>query len=93
MTVDFGREAEIDKVVLYTRADFPHDNWWKQVTLTFSDGSSIKWTLEKSVLPHTLLLEPKRVRYVKLHELIKAEEPSPFPALSQIEVYGRVVRE
>lgn len=93
MTVDFGREVEIDKVVLYTRADFPHDNWWKQVTLTFSDGSSMKWTLEKSVLPHTLLLEPKRVRYVKLHELIRSEEPSPFPALSQIEVYGRAVRE
>ena len=38
MTVDFGREVEIDRIILYIRADFPHDNWWKKVTVTFSDG-------------------------------------------------------
>lgn len=88
MTVDFGREVEVDKVVLFTRSDFPHDNWWKQVTLAFSDGSSIDWTLEKSSLPHTLTFEKKRISQVRLCSLIKADDPSPFPALSQIEVYG-----
>ncbi len=91
MTVDFGREVEADKIVLYTRADFPHDNWWRQVTLTFSDGTSIDWELEKSSLPHVLPMEKKNVTWVKLSNLIKADDPSPFPALSQIEVYGRVV--
>lgn len=91
MTVDFGREVETDKIVLYTRADFPHDNWWKQVTLTFSDGSAIDWELEKSRLPHVLPIEKKRITWVRLSNLIKADDPSPFPALSQIEVYGRVV--
>ncbi len=93
MTVDFGREVETDKIVLCTRADFPHDNWWKQVTLTFSDGSSIDWELEKSRLPHVLSIEKKRITWVRLSRLIKADDPSPFPALSQIEVYGRVVTE
>ena len=93
MTVDFGREVETDKIVLCTRADFPHDNWWKQVTLTFSDGSSIDWELEKSRLPHVLSIEKKRITWVMLSRLIKADDPSPFPALSQIEVYGRVVTE
>ena len=91
MTEEFGREVEADKIVLYTRADFPHDNWWRQVTLTFSDGTSIDWELEKSSLPHVLPMEKKNVTWVKLSNLIKADDPSPFPALSQIEGYGRVV--
>ncbi len=92
MTVDFGRLVEINKIVLYTRSDFPHDNWWKQVTLTFSDGSSLEWELEKSRLPHTLAFPAKEVCWVKLEKLIKADDPSPFPALSQIEIYGREAR-
>lgn len=90
MTLDFGRTVEADKIVLYTRSDFPHDNWWTQVTLTFSDGSEIKWDMEKSSLPHVLMFEQKNIRWVKLSNLVKADGPSPFPALSQIEVYGRV---
>ena len=93
LTLDFGQEVEADKIVLYTRADFPHDNWWRQVTLTFSDGTSIDWPLEKSVLPHTLSIEAKQMTWVKLSNLIKSDEPSPFPALSQIEVYGKVVKQ
>ena len=75
--------------MLCTRADFPHDNWWKQVTLTFSDQSELIWELEKSRFAHVLEFEPKKIRWVKLSRLIKADDPSPFPALSQIEVYGR----
>lgn len=92
LTVEFGQEVETDRIVLYTRADFPHDNWWKRVTLTFSDGTSIDGELKKSSLPHGLEFEKKRTSWVKLHRLIKSDAPSPFPALSQIEVYGSVVK-
>lgn len=89
MTVEFGREVEIDKVLLYTRSDFPHDNRWRQVVLAFSDGTNLEWELEKSALPHTLAFPPKRVTWVRLEKLIKANDLSPFPALSQIEIYGK----
>lgn len=89
MRVEFGREVEVDKILLYTRADFPHDNWWRQVKLEFSDGSVIVWDLEKSIRPHEISFDRKRITWVRLYELIKADDPSPFPALSQIEVYGR----
>jgi hypothetical protein len=92
MKLDFGRLVETDKIVLYTRSDFPHDNWWTQVDLSFSDGTQITWDLEKSSLPHVLTFEKKQVTWLKLGNLIKAQDPSPFPALSQIEVYGKVVR-
>ena len=91
MRVDFGRNIRTDKVVLYTRADFPHDNWWVQVTLRFSDGSSQDFALEKSVRGHVLTFPEKEIQWIELCNLIKADDPSPFPALSQIEVYGRNV--
>lgn len=86
--IDFGRTVWTDKIVLYTRADFPHDSWWTQVTLHFSDGSSIDWKLEKSALPHVLEIETKEISWIMMNQLIKAEDDSPFPALTQIEVYG-----
>lgn len=86
--LDFGRDVMIDKVVLITRADFPHDNWWRQVTITFSDNTSIVWDLEKSIHPHVIDFEKKKVSWLKLCNLIKADDPSPFPALTEIEVYG-----
>ncbi len=88
MTLDFGRPVDFDTIVLYTRADFPHDNWWVKATLTFSDGTSQVVEMEKSVESHTFAIEKKNITWIKLGELIKAEDPSPFPALTQIEVYG-----
>ncbi|MDF2613198.1 MAG: hypothetical protein K0S71_984 [Clostridia bacterium] len=88
LKVAFGRTVEVDKVVLYTRSDFPHDNWWKQVTLRFSDGSHITWDLERSDKGHTLTFDKKKIEWIQISDLIKADDPSPFPALSQIEVYG-----
>lgn len=89
MTLDFGRPVDFDRIVLYTRADFPHDNWWVKATLTYSDGTSEVVEMEKSVKPHVFHIEKKGITWIRLSELIKAEDPSPFPALSQIEVYGK----
>jgi len=89
LTVDFGRLVEIDKIVLYTRADFPHDNWWKSATFEFSDGASHTVAMEKSDQPHVFTINKRQVTWVKLCKLIKDEtDPSPYPALTQIEIYG-----
>jgi len=86
--IDFGRTVEIDRLVLYTRADFPHDNWWQSVSFRFSDKSALEWKLEKSVRPHEIVFEKKRVSWLEMHDMKKSADPSPFPALTQIEVYG-----
>lgn len=88
ITIDFGRTVLIDQIVLYTRADFPHDNWWKQVTFLFSDGTQLTQPLEKSHLPHTISFPSKKITELTMTDLIKTDDPSPFPALTQIEVYG-----
>ena len=91
LTLEFGRPVDIDEIRLYTRADFPHDNWWVMGTLVFSDGTSMQLPMEKKVgEPHCFKLDQAKsgITWVRLEELIKAEDPSPFPALTQIEVYG-----
>lgn len=92
MKLEFGRPVDFDRIVLYTRADFPHDNWWEKVTLQFSDGSSLTVELEKQVEPHIIPLEKTGITWLTLGSLIKADDPSPFPALTQIEVYGKEQR-
>ena len=88
MTVDFGREVEIDRIILYIRADFPHDNWWKKATVTFSDGSTMELELKKTGEAQEFTFEKKKIEWLQIGELIKSEEPSPFPALVQLEVYA-----
>ena len=44
--------------------------------------------LEKSYEPHNLDITRKGITWLKFGNLIKADDPSPFPALTQIEVYG-----
>lgn len=94
ITLEFGRKVEIDSMVLVTRADFPHDNYWKKVTFNFSDGSEYVVEMEKSSEPHFITLpETKQVEWIKLGTLIKDEnDPSPFPALTQWEVYGTEIK-
>lgn len=92
MRVDFGKEAEVDRVAITLRADFPHDSYWTQATLAFSDGSREVVSLEKDERQQFFDIAKRTVQWVEIKELIKAEDESPFPALSQLEVYGRYVK-
>lgn len=87
-TLEFGRPVDMDELVLYTRADFPHDNWWVNATVVFSDGTIQVLEMEKRIEPHRFPCVKKGITWLRLEQLIQAEDPSPFPALTQIEVYG-----
>lgn len=89
ITVEFGRPVDIDELRLTTRADFPHDSWWVSATVTFSDGTSEVVELGKRVEPQSIPVQRRGVTWLKVSELIKADDPSPFPAMTQIEVFGR----
>ncbi|MDD6691495.1 MAG: carbohydrate-binding protein [Lachnospiraceae bacterium] len=96
LTVDFGRMVDICEIRLYTRADFPHDNWWIQGTLSFSSGASMTFPMDKKTdTPHVLQFGTNEapglsgISWLKLGKLIPSQDPSPFPALTQIEVMGR----
>jgi hypothetical protein len=88
LTVSFGRPVVVDEAVIYGRADFPHDAWWERATLVFSDGSEETVTLEKTGAGQSRRFAPRRVAWARLERLVKADDPSPFPALTQLELWG-----
>lgn len=90
ITVEFGRPVDLNEVVLVTRADFPHDNWWVSGKLTFSNGDVVELAMEKSDQPHRFTVDERGVTSVTLSDLVKADDPSPWAALVQLEAYGRV---
>lgn len=89
LTLDFGREVEIDAMTLYLRADFPHDAYWISGTVTLDDGYEKTFPLEGIDGAQRIELGSHRIRTLTLDRLIKCDNPSAFPALRQIEVYGK----
>ena len=78
----------VDELRVTLRADFPHDSWWTQGEVTFSDGSCEVLHFEKTDKPQSFAIEPRTVTSLTFGKLIKADDPSPFPALTQFEAWG-----
>ena len=88
LKVDFGREVKVDELALVLRADFPHDAYWTDATVVFSDGHEMALKLRKSGEPQHFAFEARRISWMRLERLIKSDDPSVFPALTQWEIYG-----
>lgn len=89
ITIDFGREVEIDKLALVLRGDYPHDSFWTHVTVVFSDGEECILETTNQLDRQYFKIPLKKTKTIVLKDLIKNEDESPFPALTQIEAYGR----
>lgn len=89
LRVDFGRPVLVDEVALVLRADFPHDAWWQRGTLELSDGFTAELPLVKTAEVQSFPIGEHEVTWLILRDLVKADDPSPFPALTQLEAYGR----
>lgn len=92
MKIDFGVEVEISTLRITLRADFPHDNYWTKGKVVFSDGTEMELNFEKTANPQSFSFEPKTIKWLVIKDLIKSDEPSPFPALTQVEAFGKVVK-
>lgn len=87
-TLHFGRPVVVDELRITLRADYPHDNYWTRATVAFSDGDSMVVSLNDSRRPQTISVPPRTVEWLTLKELIPADGPSPYPALTQLEAWG-----
>lgn len=88
MTIDFGRLVTIDELAFVFRGDYPHDSFWTNVTVEFSDTSMLTFATKDSLERQFFTFDGKVTSSVKLKRLIKNQDDSPFPALTQWEVYG-----
>ncbi len=90
LTLDLGRTVTVEKAALVLRADFPHDAYWVSGELLLDDGSAISFPLERTGERQWVDLQgAHRIRQVRLTHLIKSNDPSAFPALTQLELYGK----
>jgi len=85
--VEFGRAVKVDKIVLYIRADFPHDRHWHSATIRFSDGSEREIEIEKTAKPQTFEFKARTVTWLLFTKLVQ-KEPLGWCGLSEVEVWG-----
>ena len=86
--IDFGCMVEADELRVFSRADFPHDSWWDKAEAIASDGRSRTLALEKTGAPQTFGLGGGPLSWIRIQNLHQGE-PGKFPALSQVQVWGR----
>ena len=91
--LDFGQAVSVDKIVFFLRADFPHDTYWKNIDVEFSDGSIEHGEFEGVAEGQAITFEPKETTYIKLINFKQAVQPLSWAALTQIEVYGNYIKE
>ena len=93
--VDFGCEVEVSSVVIYLRADFPHDTYWKEAEIEFSDKTRIPLKLEGTKEGQKFEFEPKKTESVKLTGFKQqrlSDGSLSFAALSQIQINGKYIK-
>ncbi|XKG99648.1 carbohydrate-binding protein [Pelagibacterium halotolerans] len=88
LTVTFGRPVIIDEIALTLRADFPHDSWWRSATINFGNGDTESLALAKTGRRQAFPIKQRQVVQLVLQDLVAADDPSPFPALTRIEAMG-----
>ena len=86
--LEFGRPVEIDKLVIYIRADFPHDKHWNSAKVRFSDGSSLDIKLRKTAEPQTFAFDKRTVAWFQLDGLTQ-ELPLGWCGLTEVQAFGR----
>ncbi len=91
LSVDFGREVNVSELHVYIRADFPHDTYYTDATLEFSDGSTREISLRKTEAVQIIDLNGKVTSGVTLKNLNKGG--SEWAALMEVEVYGSELQE
>ncbi|MCL2348090.1 MAG: hypothetical protein FWC50_07480, partial [Planctomycetaceae bacterium] len=88
--VDFGKEILTDQVVIYIRADFPHDTYWKECMLEGSNGFRKAVTLQKTADRQVLTFPSQKLTWLKLTGFAPNFVPAEngWAALSEVEVDG-----
>ena len=86
LKLEWKQEKEVSEVVVYIRADFPHDGYWKSGTLVFSDGKEIPFTLKKTGEPQSIKFPATKTSSITFEDLVW-NKPNTWCAWTEVEVY------
>lgn len=90
--LDFGCEIETEKIVVYLRADFPHDTYWKSFDIEFSDKEKVHCEFKQTSEGQEITFPRKKTTTIHLTSFRQVSTPLSWAALSQIEVYGNYIK-
>lgn len=88
LKLDFGREVDIDEMVIVLRADYPHDGYWDSITVELSNGEQETIHPIETAKRQIFKLNQRKINWLKLANLISPDNKK-FVALTQIEVLGK----
>lgn len=75
-------------MALTLRADFPYDAYWTKGHVVLSDGCEMTFGLRKTADRQRIPLGRHIVHWLRLERMLKSDDPSAFPALTEWEVFG-----
>jgi len=89
--LDFGRPVRVNKVRLMVRADFPHDSYWKNAVLEFSDGSRVPLQISSSPGFQDFSFPSRRVEWMRITNVVPAD-PAKWCSMIEVEAWGKESR-
>ena len=89
--LDFGRLVRVNKVRLMVRADFPHDSYWKNADLEFSDGSRVPLQISSSPGFQDFSFPSRRVEWMRITNVVPAD-PAKWCSMIEVEAWGKESR-
>lgn len=90
LKIDFGRPVQVNAIEIFLRADFPHDAYWTNTFITLSDGSEFSFDLIKTGEGQKFDLGEHTITWLQFDRMTKCtDSESPFPALTELRVFGR----
>ncbi len=93
--VHFGYPVEVSSVTVFLRADFPHDTYWREAELEFSDGSKVPLSLEGIGSGQHFEFDKRMTEFVKLagFKQQRLEDGSlSFAALTELQIFGKYIK-
>jgi hypothetical protein len=88
LKIEFGKSVEVDKVIIYIRADVPHDAYWKTGMIEFSDGSKEKISFGKTADAQEFRFKSRRIEWLRITDLVQ-DEPLGWCGFTEVQVWGR----
>jgi hypothetical protein len=86
-SLDFGREVDVDNLRIMLRTDFPHDSYWKNAMVEFSDGSTLPLTMTSTASFQDFRFSKRRIKWLRLTHLVSAEDR--WSGLIELEAWGQ----
>ncbi|MDP6044494.1 MAG: hypothetical protein QGH94_01205 [Phycisphaerae bacterium] len=91
LLVEFGREAEIDKIAVVVRFNENQYNHWKEATVEFSDGSKEKIKIKYNGKRQEFKIKKRTVTSMRFKTLVSETEGG-YAAFVEVEAWGKVTQ-